>query len=149
MSFWRKISPSGAVRDLVHEFARTNPYRWPIIGVSLAATVGLFSVMWAEGGEGPPARPEITYITTFAADRSLAQIVASNEENQRQKDKLAAEQTARDERVKGIYRTLGEVSGMDVDKIEQQAKADEAKEKSAEDARFSGRPGTAAPSAAP
>ena len=148
MSFWRKISPSGAVRDFVHEFTRPNPYRWPVIGVSLAATIGLFSVMWHEGGEGPPPRPEITYITTFAPHRTDAEIIASNEANQRVKDKLAAEQTARDEKVKGISRTLGRVSGMDVDKVEREAAAEREAEKAKEDARFAGRPG-AAPASPP
>jgi len=148
MSFWRKISPSGAARDFVHEFLRPNPYRWPIVGVSLAATFMMFSVMWHEGGKGPPPRPEITYITTFAPDRTLAQIVASNEANQRRKDKFAAEQAARDAKVKDIYRALGRVSGMDVDKIEEQAKAEQATEKRAEDTRFAGRTGAAQPTPA-
>ena len=128
MSFWRKISPSGAVRDFAHEFIRPTPYRWPVIGVSLAATFTLFSVMWQEGGEGPPPRPEITYITTFAPHRTDAEITASNTANQARNDKLAAEQAAREERVKDIYRTLGRASGMDVDKIEKQAAEDRAAE---------------------
>ena len=32
---------------------------------------------------------------------------------------------ARDEQVKGVYRALGKASGMDVDAIEKQARADE------------------------
>ncbi|TXG94230.1 MAG: hypothetical protein E6R09_17760 [Rhodocyclaceae bacterium] len=131
MSFWRKISPSGAVRDFAHEFTRPNPYRWPVIGVSLAATFTLFSVMWQEGGEGPPPRPEITYITTFAPHRSDTEIAASNAANQARNDKLAAEQAARAEKVKDIYRTLGRVSGMDVDKIEKQAAEERATEERA------------------
>ena len=90
MSYWRNISPSGAIGDFVREFTRPNPYRWPIIGVSLAATFTLFSVMWNEGGEGPPPRPEVTYITTFAPHRTDAQIAASNAANQARKDKLIA-----------------------------------------------------------
>lgn len=148
MSFWRKISPSGAVRDFVHEFTRPNPYRWPVIGVSLAATIGLFSVMWHEGGEGAFRRPEITYITTFAPDRTDAEIIASNKANQRVKDELAAEQSVRDEKVKDIYRTLGRVSGMDVEKTEREAAAERAAEKAKDDARFAGRPGAAANAAA-
>ena len=148
MSYWRNISPSGAIGDFVHEFTRPNPYRWPIIGVSLAATFTLFSVMWNEGGEGPPPRPDVTYITTFAPGRTNAEIIASNEANQRRKDKEAAQQAARDERVKNIYRTLGRVSGMDVDKVEREAAAEREAEKAKEDARFAGRPG-AAPASPP
>ena len=139
MSYWRNISPSGAIGDFVREFTRPNPYRWPIIGVSLAATFTLFSVMWNEGGEGPPPRPDVTYITTFAPGRTNAEIIASNEANQRRKDEEAAQQAARDERVKNIYRTLGRVSGMDVDKIEREAAAEQEEAKRAEEARFAGR----------
>ncbi len=142
MSYWRNISPSGAIGDFVHEFTRPNPYRWPIIGVSLAATFTLFSVMWNEGGEGPPPRPEVTYITTFAPGRTTAEIIASNEANQRRKAEAAAEQAARDERVKSLYRTLGRVSGMDVDKIEREAAVEREQAKQAEEARFAGRRAT-------
>jgi len=136
MSFWRKISPTGAVRDLTHEFMRPNPYRWPVIGLSALATFTLFSVMWREGGEGPPPRPEVTYITTFAPHRTDAQIAASNAANQARKDKLIAEQAERDEQVKGIYRTLGRMSGMDVDKIEREGAAEQAAEQQAERERY-------------
>ncbi|MCB2050365.1 MAG: hypothetical protein KDE63_02940 [Novosphingobium sp.] len=126
MSFWRKISPTGAARDFVTEFRRPNPYRWRIVLVSLVATVSLFSLMVPEGAEGPPPRPEVTYITTFAADRTDAEIIASNIENQKRKDAIIAERKARDERIRDIYRTLGKVSGMDVEKIEREAAADKA-----------------------
>ncbi|OCC22435.1 hypothetical protein MB02_16870 [Croceicoccus estronivorus] len=132
MSFWRKISPSRAVRDFAHEFMRPTPYRWPIIGASALATFTIFSVMWQEEAVGPPPRPEITYITTFAPGRSDKEIAASNLANQKVQDKLAAEQAERDERVKGIYRTLGRISGMDVDKIERDAEAERAAEARAE-----------------
>ena len=96
----------------------------------------LFSVMWREGGEGPPPRPEVTYITTFAPHRTDAQIAASNAANQARKDKLIAEQAERDEQVKGIYRTLGRMSGMDVDKIEREGAAEQAAEQQAERERY-------------
>lgn len=139
MSFWRKISPTGAVRDFATEFRRPNPYRWRILLVSLVATGALFSLMIPEDAEGPPPRPEITYITTFAADRTNAEIIASNIENQKRKDALIAERKARDERIKDIYRTLGKVSGMDVEKIEREAAAEEAAEEARrEEARKAG-----------
>ena len=139
MSFWRKISPTGAIRDFVSEFTRPNPYRWPVIGLSAVATFTIFSVMWQEGAEGPPPRPEVTFITTFAPHRSDAEIIASNKANQAKNDRFAAEQAARDEKVKDIYRTLGRASGMDVDKIERQAAAEREAEKRAEEKRYAGR----------
>lgn len=135
MSFWRNISPTRAIRDFTREFMRPTPYRWPIMGASALATFTIFSVMWHEEAVGPPPGPEVTYITTFAPNRSDAEIAASNRLNQERQDKLAAEQAARDEMVKGIYRTLGRMSGMNVDKIERDAAAEQAAEERAETER--------------
>lgn len=124
MSFWKRISPVGAAKDFSNEFLKPNPYRWRIMAVSAAATFAIFSVMWNEGAKGPPPPPEVTWITTFRPDRTDAEIIASNIANQKEKDRLAAEQAARDERVKDIYRSLGRASGMDVDRIEREAEAE-------------------------
>lgn len=136
MSFWRKISPTGAAKDFAHEFVRPNPYRWRIVAVSAVATVSLFSVMWNEGEEGPPPRPVVTYITSWRADRTDAEIIASNIANQKRKDELAAQEAARQERIKELYRTLGRASGMDVDKMEREAAA----ERAADEARAKAAP---------
>lgn len=135
MSFWRNISPSGAIGDFVHEFRRPTPYRWPIIAASVICTVTIFSAMWGPTQYAPPRPPEVTYITTFAPGRTDAEIIASNVANQKEQNKLAAEQAARDERVKDMYRTLGRMSGMDVDKIEREAAAEREAEKRAEEKR--------------
>lgn len=66
----------------------------------------------------------------------MRKIAASNAANQARKDKLIAEQAARDEQVKGIYRTLGRMSGMDVDKIEREGAAEQAAEQQAERERY-------------
>lgn len=132
MSFWRKISPIRAIKDFTHEFVRPNPYRWQISAVSAAATFAVFSVMWREEAVAPPPRPEITYITSWRADRTDAEIIASNKANQERKDALAQLEAERQERIRGMYRTLGRMSGMDVDKIEREAAAERAAEKRTE-----------------
>lgn len=132
MSFWRKISPTRALKDFSQEFLRPNPYRWQIMAVSAAATFAVFSVMWHEEEIGDPVRPQVTYITSWRADRSDAEIIASNIANQHRKDALAKAEAEREERIKGIYRTLGKMSGMDTDKIEREAAAERAAEQKAE-----------------
>lgn len=68
----------------------------------------------------PPPRPEVTYITSFAPDRTDAEIAASNEANQVLKDKRAARAAELAERRKQNFRALGRASGLDVEALERQ-----------------------------
>lgn len=131
MKFTRLLNPFPGLMDFVQEFRRAQPYRWRIAALSAASTAAIFSLLWREEMIGPPPRPDITYISTFAPGRSQAEIIASNIANQRIKDRLAAEQAERTREVQGIYRKLGQMSGMDVDKIEREAAAERAAEENA------------------
>ena len=128
MRFFSRLNPVGGLRDFAHEFTRPTPYRWPIIAVSAAITVGIFSVMWQEEVKGLPPRPELTYITSWRADRSDAEIIAGNIANQQRKDAEAAAEAQRQADIRDMYKTLGRMSGMDVDRIEREAAADRAAE---------------------
>jgi hypothetical protein len=130
-AYWRNVQPTGAVADFVSVWRRTGKRRWPFVAAALAATLGVFNVIVQESWKGPPPKPKITYINSWTADRSDAEIQREIEANQKLQDRLAAEQAARDAKVKEIYRTLGKVSGMDTDAIEKQAAADAAREKAA------------------
>jgi hypothetical protein len=120
MTFWRRISPRGAIEDLVHEWRRPNPYRWRILGVSVAATFALMVVMIPESERVEPQPPEVTWITTFKPDRTDAEIVASNIENQKRKEAREAQAEARAEERRQRARALGEAMGFDVDELERQ-----------------------------
>jgi hypothetical protein len=124
MSFWQNVNPAGAIADLIAVYREAGRNRLRFAALSAAVTFGIFSIMAQESWKLPPAKPKITFITTFAAGRSDAEIEASNIANQKQKDELAAEQAKRDEDVREVYKTLGRASGMDVDAIEKQAQAD-------------------------
>jgi hypothetical protein len=120
MSFWRQISPRGAVGDFVHEWQRPNPYRWRVLGVSVAATFALMVIMIPDSERIEPRAPKITWITTFEPGRSDADIVASNLENQKRKDQLAAERAERAERKREAARALARASGFDPDELARQ-----------------------------
>ena len=120
----RRLNPLAAMGDLGKELARPHPHRFKIMAVAAMVTVGLFSVMWQEGGAGLPRPPQITYIESFAPGRSEAEIVAGNITATKAARAIEAEEAASAERVRQMYKTLGRVSGMDVDKIEAEAKAD-------------------------
>jgi len=118
MSFWRRISPRRAVADFAQEWQQPSPYRWRVLGVSIAATFFILMVFIPDNERVPPRPPKVTWITTYAPDRTDAEIVASNLANQQRKDELAARLAEREERRKEMYRALGRATGVDVAAME-------------------------------
>ena len=121
MGFFNRLNPKAGVSDFVHEFSRPNPYRWHILAISMLMTFTLLFMFTREGGKGLPPAPEVDYITSFAPGRTDAEILASNIRNQQRNDQLEEILAEREERKRELYRTLGKVSGMDVEEIERQA----------------------------
>jgi hypothetical protein len=134
--YWQHVNPTGAIADFITVFKQAGNNRWRIAALAAACTFAVFSLIWREEAKGPPRPPKITFITTFAPGRSDAEIAASNRESQKFQNYLDAEQTKRDEEVRHIYKTIGRVSGMDVDAIEAKARAEQAAEKQAADKRM-------------
>ena len=134
LRFLRRLNPLAALGELGSELAKPYPHRFKIMAASAVVTVGLFSVMWQEGAAGLPHPPKITYIQSFDPNRSEAEIVAGNIAATKAARAAEAEQAASAERVRQIYKTLGRVSGMDVDAIEAKAKAEAAAEAAAKTA---------------
>ncbi|MEZ5736335.1 MAG: hypothetical protein R3E09_11155 [Novosphingobium sp.] len=130
-TFWRQVSPRGAIADFVAVWRQAGRNRWRIAAVSGACTFAVFSVMWQEEARGPPRPPKVDYIRVWPSHRTDEEIIASNIANQKRKERLAAEQAKRDEEVREMYKTLGRLSGMDVDAIEKKAMAERAAEERA------------------
>lgn len=126
MSIWRNINPTGALGDFVAVWRSAGRMRWRFALLAIAISATLFSLIVREEHRIEPRPPEVDYITSWRADRSEAEIRASNIANQRRNLRLAAEQAKRDEMVKNIYRSIGRASGMDVDAIDRKAKAEDA-----------------------
>lgn len=140
MRFTSRFNPAGGITDLWHEIRRPTPYRWPVLGLSLLCTFALLFWVTKERVLVPPERPKVSFISTFEAGRSDAEIVASNLANQQRKQRREAEQARREEEVKAAYRALGRATGLDVDAMERKIAQDRA---AAEAARAS--PAVAAP----
>lgn len=130
-SYWRKVNPVGAIADFREVYRQAGRNRWRFAAAAAATTFAIFAVIWQEEVRGPPARPTVTLIKSWPADRSDDEIIRTNRENQERKDRLAAEQAKRDEEVRQIYKKLGRMSGMDVDAIEKKAQAERAAEEAA------------------
>jgi hypothetical protein len=131
MGFWRQISPRRAVNDFANEWRQPNPYRWRVLGVSVAATFALMMLLLPESERIKPQPPDVTWISTFAEGRTDAEIVASNIENQKRKDKLAAEAAERAERRREAYKALGRATGVDVEAMEEEIERERAAEEAA------------------
>ncbi len=134
-SFWKNVRPTGAIADFRAVYKTAGKHRWRFGALAAATTWLIFSLVTHEEARILPRPPAIDYITSWRPNRSDAEIIASNIANQRRKDRLAAEQAKRDDMVRGIYKTLGRVSGMDVDAIDAKAQADDAAEARANAAR--------------
>ncbi len=131
MSLRRRINPKHAVEDFAREWRQPTPHRWQIMGVAIAATFALFMVFVPESQRMEPARPEITYISTFDPDRTREQIIASNIANQKRKEELAALIAEREELTREMYRQLGRATFIDVDAMEAELERERAAEKAA------------------
>ncbi|MFT4027440.1 MAG: hypothetical protein QM676_11655 [Novosphingobium sp.] len=142
MSIWRNVDPVGAIADFRTVWQQAGKNRWRIAVAAAACTIGVFSLMYQEEHRILPQPPKVIYITSWRADRSDAEIIASNKANEVYQQKLRDEQAKRDEEVREIYKKIGRASGMDVDAIEAKAKAEKAAE---EAARKQARPPVAQP----
>ena len=134
-SFWKNVRPLGALADFRAVFQIAGKHRWRFVALAAATTWVVFSLVTHEEARILPRPPHVDYITSWAPGRTDAQIMASNIANQKRKDRLAAEQAKRDAMVRGIYKSLGRASGMNVDAIDAQAQADAAAEANASAAR--------------
>lgn len=130
------MNPTGAISDFLIVFREAGRSRWWISLVALGLTVGTFSTMAGESWKKKRALPEITYITSWPSDRTEAETKAFIAENQQRKDVLEAQQQAADAEARKLWKTLGRVSGMDVEKIDAQASKERAAEQAAEKARI-------------
>lgn len=130
-----RFNPAGGIADFWNEIRRPQPYRWPILLVSIlpAALMVWWGVNSTQYGE--PERPQIEYITTLDPARSEAEILAENRANQEIKDLRAAEEARIAEEKRRIYKEIGRASGMDVEAIERKAAAERAAEKAEADKR--------------
>lgn len=127
-SMWADVSPTGAVSDFVTVWRSAGRNRWRFVLAALVASGTVLSLIIREEHRVPPRMPSITYINSWRADRTDEEIKASNLEFQKIKDDRLREQAEAEEETKKLYRTLGRISGMDVDKIERDAAAERAAE---------------------
>jgi hypothetical protein len=130
--YWKDVSPTGMVGDFVTVWKQAGQHRWRIAAVSATCTFGVFYLMSTQEGRAPHPPPKVTYISVLKAHRTDAEINAENVANQAAKEAWAREQARRDKDVREMYKTIGRMSGMDVDKMAREADAEDAAREKAE-----------------
>lgn len=120
------VSPTGAITDFIEVFREAGPKRWRTMLLAAATTGLLFWMLTHDTWRGPPPRPKVTYINSWPLTRSDKQRHDFITANQKFNDVRAAEQARSEEELRQMYKAVGRASGMDVDRIEREAKADAA-----------------------
>ena len=125
MRYLHRFSPRGGFEDFLSYWRQPTPYRWQILGASVALTFTLMVLFVPESQRIEPRSPDVTYISTFAPGRTDEEIMASNIANQKWQDELRAQRAAFEERKKELYRRLGRATGVDVDAMERRIEREE------------------------
>lgn len=126
--FFRRVSPKRAIVDFAETWRQPTPHRWPILGVAIALTFFTFMLFIPKSQRVPPPKPDVIWITTYAPDRTRAQIIASNCANQQLMDELQKRLDERANLRREMYAALGRATFINVDKILKEAKEERAKE---------------------
>jgi hypothetical protein len=120
--FFRNVAPVRALKDLWQILGAPSEYRLRSLALAMLVTGGIFSVMWQQGGRGLPRPPEVVYFESWRADRSDAEIIAGNIAATKKARAEAAEEQARAEDVRKMYKTVGAATGLDTEAMDRQAK---------------------------
>ena len=56
MSYWRRLNPRGGLDDFLDYWRQPTPYRWQILGVSVALTFTLMVLFVPENQRAEPRR---------------------------------------------------------------------------------------------
>lgn len=130
--YWKDVTPTGMIADFVQVWKQAGQHRWRIAAVSAACTFGVFYVISTQEASAPHPPPKVTYISVLKAHRTDAEISAENAKNQAAKEGWARELARRDKDVRDLYKAIGRMSGMDVDKMAREADAEDAAREKAE-----------------
>ncbi len=123
MSIFKDASPTKAGSDLLSFLREQRSDKLPLLIVACIPPAAIFLAVSndVDNRSQKPVR-EIIYIENLDPGRTRAEILASNIERQKKKDVMLAQQ-------REAYKALGRAAGMNVDKLETEALAAEAKRK--------------------
>ncbi len=133
--FFRNVSPLRAVQDLWQLLGAPNEYRTRSLLMAASITGGIFYLMVQQEGRGLPRPPTVIFFESWRADRSDKEIIAGNIAATKQARAEAAEEEARAEDVRQMYKAVGAATGLDTKTMYEQGKAEREAEARAQAAR--------------
>ena len=125
MSFFRDVSFRNAGSDLISFLRMSERHSFPLLLAACVPTAIIIYTFYLDGMEkSKPPPPTVTYFESWPATRTIEESKAAIAERQKLKDKMI-------QREKEAYKAFGRAVGMDVERIEREAKAEAAKEAAA------------------
>ena len=135
MSFFQDASLKGGVADLFGYMREQRGGRLLILLLACVPTATIITMFYFDAKDkATPPPPTVTYFESWPADRSVEESLAAIRENQKEKDAMR-------QRERDAYKALGRVVGMDVDKLDEEAKAEELKKRAEAEADIAARVG--------
>jgi len=135
MSFFRDASVKGGFADLVGYLRQRGSVRPLVLLVACIPTATIIAMFYYDVlDKAKPPPPEVTYFESWPADRSVEESLAAIREYQKQKDEMR-------QRERDAYKALGRVVGMDVDKLDAEAKAADERKRAETEAQIAERVG--------
>lgn len=129
MSFWTNVNPRRALRDLRDQMGSDQPHRWRFMALAAAVTISIFLLMFQQGERGPPKPHEVIYFPSFLPGRTDAEIVKENIAATNAAKRAEAEEEARQDRIRKMYKAVGDATGVDTDKAYREGIAEREAEK--------------------
>ena len=127
--FFHKISPVGAVGDVIDYIRAPRPHRLGFLALAAAATFAVFSLIMSENHVGLPKLPEVIYFPSFLPGRTDAQIRRENIEATKKARAEEAQEEADDAQIRANYKAMGDALNMDTRKYLEQGEAERAANK--------------------
>lgn len=126
MSFFKDVSFRNAGSDLIG-FLRTsgNHSPWLFLAACVPTALIIYTFYLDTLEKAKPLPPTVTYFESWPATRTIEESKAAIAERQKIKNQMIA-------REKEAYKAFGRAVGMDVDRIEREAKAEQAARKAKE-----------------
>ena len=122
MSFFRDISFRNAGSDLISFLRMSDRHSLPLLLAACVPTAIIIYTFYLDGlGKSKPPPPTVTYFESWPATRTIEESKAAITERQKLKDIMI-------QREKDAYKAFGRAVGMDVERIEREAKAERAAE---------------------